>query len=269
MVPAPRPAPHHPVQLLPAHSGQVGEAGGVHVERAEGQTVLRHSGRAATLGGARPLCCHLLQLQLPLTDSPEHQSGARLPHPQLVAGLDEDLVGVEGLEVLQDEGRGDVRPALDWAGGGADPLSHHLVVHHGGPVRDGRVPVEDGEGRVGIGEPEVGGGGGQDSVALQHAGGHVSHVTETGEVGELELTGRLRTTEVQTGLRHSSGGAARSVVLLVGQTAEHLPRPGGAHHHVLQTGSGEVEGVAVLVYTAHRGDISLQAALGDVRKGGG
>ena len=87
VVPAPGPAPHHAVQLLAAHCGQVGEAGGVQVKCAERLTVRRHPGSLTTLRWAGPFSLHHLQLLLPETDRPEHQPGAGLPHPQLIIDL--------------------------------------------------------------------------------------------------------------------------------------------------------------------------------------
>ena len=82
LVPAPGPAPHHAVQLLAAHCGQVGEAGGVQVKCAERLTVRRHPGSLTTLRWAGPLSLH--HLLVPEAGRPEHQPGAGLPHPQLI-----------------------------------------------------------------------------------------------------------------------------------------------------------------------------------------
>ena len=47
--------------------------------------------------------------------------------------------------------------------------------------------MEDPEGFVHVGEPEVEGGGGQDAVPLQHAGGQLRHVGQAPEVLEVDV----------------------------------------------------------------------------------
>ncbi len=51
----------------------------------------------------------------------------------------------------------------------------HFIVHDSVGELGGTIPVEDPEGCVHVGEAEVEGGGGQDPVPLQHAGGQLRH----------------------------------------------------------------------------------------------
>ncbi len=69
----------------------------------------------------------------------------------------------------------------------------HFIVDDGVGELGGAIPVEDPEGCVHVGEAEVEGGGGQDPVPLQHAGGQLRHERQAPEILEVDVRHFSRT----------------------------------------------------------------------------
>ncbi len=69
----------------------------------------------------------------------------------------------------------------------------HFIVDDSVGELGGTIPVEDPEGCVHVGEAEVEGGGGQDSVPLQHAGGQLRHERQAPEILEVDVSHFSRT----------------------------------------------------------------------------
>ena len=121
----------------------------------------------------------------------------------------------------------------------------HVVLHRV-PSDLGRVPVEDPEVFLKVGEPEVDRTRGEDIVTLQEAAAELGHVVEAVEVLEVDV-GDVAGTELLAERRQSNPGTALGVVSPVRQAAEHLTVPRGADHHVRQLGRPDVVRVTELV----------------------
>ena len=111
-----------------------------------------------------------------------------------------------------------------------------------------RVPVEDTEVCLKVGEPEVDRTGGENLVALQETTAELGHVAQAVEVLEVDV-GHVAGAELLAEWRQSNPGTTPAVVSPVRQAAEHLAVPGGADHHVRQLDRGHGVGVTELVQT--------------------